>query len=540
MWLKGGDDLDEQADSNQRFPRTEQRPHVITIPASGPVRTRKLRVAAYARVSSDSEDQLHSFAAQNTYYTEPITGNPEWEFVDVYADQGITGTSAEKRDDFQRLLKDCRRGRIDKVLTKSTARFARNTSESLMAVRELRDLGGGVCFEEQGIDTAQMSGELLTAIFSMIAQKESEAISENIRWSIRNRKENGTFTATSLPFGYIRDETGEIKVDLQRAGYVKEIFEAFLGGRNTKEIAEEMKRRQETEKPLQSYQWTVHAIARILKNEKYTGNSLWQKSFKTQTLPHRYKVNKGEYYAKDTHPPIISCSVYDKAQELLRIRKEQFHPQGMVRSHLSGCIECGCCGSNFRKIQHGGKVYHACRVHTVDRKKCPTKQIPESEFRNAFLRLYYKLRHRGIPVLSQLLTDLQTAQNGKLLWSRDIVELNRQIADIVRQERLLAELKQQGLVDPDVYVTRINTLAEQLRTVKPEKERFLESEEDQTIRQTQILLEVLENGPEFLEAFDEELFSELVAKIIVENNGCLRFRLINGLELTEAIERTVR
>ena len=214
--------------------------------------------------------------------------------MDVYADEGITGTSVEKRDDFQRLLKDCRRGRIDKVLTKSTARFARNTSESLIAVRELRDLGIGVCFEEQGIDTAQMSGELLTAIFSMIAQKESEAISENIRWSIRNRMENGTFTATSLPFGYTRDETGEIKVDLQRAGYVKEIFEAFLSGRNTKEIAEEMKRRQEIETPLQSYQWTVHAIARILKNEKYTGNSLWQKSFMTQTLPRRYKVNKGE------------------------------------------------------------------------------------------------------------------------------------------------------------------------------------------------------------------------------------------------------
>ena len=129
-------------------------PRVITIAPSTPVRDRKLRVAAYARVSSRSEDQLNSFAAQNAHYTELITDNPEWEFVDVYADKGITGTSAEKRDDFQRLLKDCRRGRIDKVLTKSTARFARNTSESLMAVRELRDLGIGVCFEEQGIDTA--------------------------------------------------------------------------------------------------------------------------------------------------------------------------------------------------------------------------------------------------------------------------------------------------------------------------------------------------------------------------------------------------
>lgn len=518
-------------------------PLMITIPASGPVRTRKLRVAAYARVSSDSDDQLHSFAAQYAYYTDLIISNPEWEFVDVYADQGITGTSAEKRDDFQRLLKDCRRGPIDKILTKSTTRFARNTSESLMAVRELRNLGIGVCFEEQGIDTAQMSGELLTAIFSAMAQKESDTISENIRWSIRNRMENGTFVTTSIPFGYIRDEAGEIKVDSQRAGYVREIFEAFLSGKNTKEIAEEMKRRQETEKPLQSYQWTVHAIARILKNEKYTGNSLWQKSFKTRTLPHRYKVNKGEraqYYAKDTHPPIISCFVYDKAQELLRIRKEQFHPQGMMRSHLSGCIECGCCGSAFRKIQHGGKVYHACRVHTVDRKKCPTKQIPESEFRDAFLRLYYKLRHRGIPVLSQLLTDLQTAQNRKLLWSLDIVELNKQIADIVRQERLLAQLKQQGLVDPDVYITRSNTLAEQLRTAKLEKEQLLESEEDQVIRQTQVLLDTLESGPEFLEAFDEELFSELVEKIIVESNECLRFWLINGLELTEPIERTVR
>lgn len=197
--------------------------------------------------------------------------------------------------------------------------------------------------------------------------------------------ENGTFTATSLPFGYTRDETGEIKVDLQRAGYVKEIFEAFLSGRNTKEIAEEMKRRQEIETPLQSYQWTVHAIARILKNEKYTGNSLWQKSFMTQTLPRRYKVNKGElaqYYVKDTHPPIITCSVYDKAQELLRIRKEQFHPQGMESSRLSGHIECGCCGSTFRKVQHGGKVYHACRAHTLDR-----KNAPRSRFRKANLNM---------------------------------------------------------------------------------------------------------------------------------------------------------
>lgn len=201
-------------------------PHVIMIPASGPVRTRKLRVAAYARVSSNSEDQIHSFAAQNAYYTELITGNPEWEFVDVYADEGITGTSAEKRDDFQRLLKDCRRGRIDKVLTKSTARFARNTSESLMAVRELRDLGIGVCFEEQGIDTAQMSGELLTAIFSMIAQKESEAISENIRWTYQKKMKKGSFITCKAPFGY-RLVKGGLEIVEAEAEIIRLIFQRY-------------------------------------------------------------------------------------------------------------------------------------------------------------------------------------------------------------------------------------------------------------------------------------------------------------------------
>ena len=177
-------------------------PQVITIPPSDPVRDRKLRVAAYARVSSGSEDQLNSFAAQNAHYTELITDNPEWEFVDVYADKGITGTSAEKRDDFQRLLADCRRGRVDKILVKSSSRFARNAKECLEAVRELKALGVGVCFEEQGIDTSELAGELLTAIFAMMDQKESENISDNIRWSIQKRMARGTFVPSSLPFGY--------------------------------------------------------------------------------------------------------------------------------------------------------------------------------------------------------------------------------------------------------------------------------------------------------------------------------------------------
>ena len=517
-------------------------PQVITIAPSTPVRDSKLRVAAYARVSSSSEDQLNSFAAQNAHYTELITDNPEWEFVDVYADKGITGTSTEKRDDFQRLLADCRRGRVDKILVKSSSRFARNAKECLEAVRELKALGVGVCFEEQGIDTSELAGELLTAIFAMMDQKESENISDNIRWGIQKRMARGTFVPPSLPFGYKRNDEGKMVIEPEQAKYVQEIFSSFLNGKNTAEIAAELRLRQNEEHALLPFCWSYNAVARILKNEKYIGDSLWQKSYKTRTLPRREVNNKGEvpqYYAEGTHPAIISKEVYMRAQQLLRTRKPHA-VRSSVDNILRSSLHCGCCGARFRKRQDDHIVYYVCNTHSEMHNACPTRQIPEQEILFAYYRIYHKLQHQGLPILNQLLADLQSARKGKLLWSLDIVALNQKIADITRQDRLLAQLKQQGLVDPDIFISRQNELAEQLRAAKLEKERFLEAEEDQTIQQTQELIEALEAGPDFLDAFDGELFRELVDKIIVESNDRLRFRLVNGLELTEPIERTVR
>ena len=177
------------------------KPRIITIPATGQDLTRPLRVAAYARVSSDSNDQLHSYAAQTAYFAKLINSNPNWIFADIYADQGITGTSVEKRDDFLRMMEDCRSGRIDRILVKSTSRFARNTKESLEAVRELKSLGVSVYFEEQNIDTAQATGEALTAVFSALAQKESEAISERMRHSYQMRMQRGVFSTRCAPYG---------------------------------------------------------------------------------------------------------------------------------------------------------------------------------------------------------------------------------------------------------------------------------------------------------------------------------------------------
>lgn len=203
-------------------------PKVITIPATSQESPRKLRVAAYARVSSNSEDQKHSFAAQNAYYSKFITDNPDWELVDVYADKGITGTSVEKREDFLRMMEDCRRGRIDRILVKSSSRFARNAKESLEAVRELKALGVSVYFEEQNIDTARTSGEILTAMFAALAQRESEAISERMRWSYRMRMQKGEFNTCQAPLGF-RLNGRSLEVVPEEAQIIQRIFAEYSG-----------------------------------------------------------------------------------------------------------------------------------------------------------------------------------------------------------------------------------------------------------------------------------------------------------------------
>ena len=180
----------------------EQKDRVIIIPAQDEITARKLRVAAYARVSSSSEDQLNSYRAQNQYYSELISNNPDWEMVDIYADSGITGTSVDKREDFKRMMADCRKGKIDRILVKSISRFARNTKDCLAAVRELKELGVSVLFEEQGIDTARVSSEMVTAIMASLAQKQSESISGNVQWGYQKRMQDGTFIPPFLPYGY--------------------------------------------------------------------------------------------------------------------------------------------------------------------------------------------------------------------------------------------------------------------------------------------------------------------------------------------------
>ena len=507
-------------------------PQIITIPAANQETTRKLRVAAYARVSSNSEDQKHSFAAQNAYYSKLITDDPNWELADIYADQGITGTSIDKRDDFLRMMEDCRKGRIDRILVKSSSRFARNAKESLEAVRELAALGVSVYFEEQNIDTAQVSGEVLIAIFAALAQRESEAISKRRRWSYQVQMKKGQFNTCQAPIGY-RLDGRELEVIPEEAKVVQRIFREYLSGRNSRELA-----RMLNEENVLGLDWKYNTIDYILQNERYAGNALLQKRYTTDTLPFCLKKNRGErpqYFVEDINEAIVSQKIFDKAQAL---RRERRVAQGQMHNKVSQHMRCSC-GSPIRAKQVRDRWYWVCCWHD-ERHTCPLMPIPEEEVEQAFLRLYYRLKHYGIDVLTQLISDLYAVRTGSLLWSENIVEINKQISDIASQERLLTQLKQQGSVDPDIFISRGNLLAERRRELKLQKERILRSEEDHTIQQTQDVLDVLESGPDRLDAFDEQLFSDLVEKIVVINNEKLCFRLLNGLEVTEKIERTQR
>lgn len=522
--------------------QAEQQPRVIKIEASARPENARLRVAAYTRVSSDSDDQLHSFAAQNQYYTTLIASKAEWQFVGIYADEGITGTSTAKRDDFNRMMADCRRGLIDQILVKSISRFARNTQDCLEAIRKLKTLGVNVCFEREGINTTDTSSELMTSIYAAFAQKESESISGNMRWSYQKRMESGSYVPTVLPYGYKRIE-GAIRPDPEQALVVKWIFHTYLNGGSVERIAQQL-REQHIPHRMGSTDWDEAAIRYIISNEKYKGDSLWQKYYTTDTLPYRSLMNRGvrqSYYAVGTHEGIVSEEVFRKANALMKKRADKITRTTGEPYALRKKMYCAQCGALFRrKVLRGSKVFWVCIGHDKKRKiDCQMKPIQENEIYQAFCRLYYKLKHQSI-ILEQMRENLRLIRERRMLWSPDIISLNKRISELSSQNQTLAFLKQQGLVDPDIFISKSNELARQLRQAQMDREKLVDAEGDMTAQSTRELIELLESGPEFLDSFDAELFGELVEKVIVESNDSTRFCLKNGLELRESIERTVR
>lgn len=512
----------------------------ILIPATQQDKEIRLRVAAYCRVSTDSEDQINSVVAQQNHYSEYINSHAQWEMVDIYADEGITGTSAKKRDDFQRMLSDCRKGHIDKIIVKSLSRFARNTTECLAVTRELKSMGISVFFEEHNIDTKMVTSEMLMAVIASCAQAESESISKNMRWSYQKRMQSGTYIPSSVAYGY-RLQDKEVVVEPDEAIVILQIFSMYLSGYSKLRIAESLNERNITTRKGNS--WDYCAIRYILRNERYTGNSLWQKTYKTDSFPPQKFRNYGErdkYYVEKTHPAIIEETAFAAVQVLLEKRKSFFKEGSYTNNPVRERLICGNCGSRFRGKQIDGNQYWCCRKHSNDAASCTVKAISGVEIEMAFMRLWYKLKNQGIQILTSYVKNCCRIHSRQMLWSVDIIAVNKSISEILSQSHVLASMNKDGLVDSDVFISKSNQLAEQLRKAKQQKERLQRREDDKTIEATEQILDALYAGPDLLDCFDEELFCELIEKIIVENDTRVRFRLKNGLELPETVERAVR
>ena len=500
---------------------------------------KKQRVAAYARVSSDSADQLNSFATQVEYYTSTIQAADEWEFAGLYADEGVTGTRADKREDFQRLLRDCRAGKIDRILVKSISRFARNTLVCIQTVRELKQLGVAVVFEKEGIDTGSLGSEMLLSILGATAQEESLSISQNIKWSYQKRMRSGDFITCSAPLGYFL-EGNTLVPDPQEVPIVKHIFASYLAGKSTKEIAAELNAKETSNNIKKRSHWRDRTVYYILTNEKYIGDSLVQKKYTPDELPLGRKKNHGEvtrYYISGTHQGIIDRQVFKAVQELLGLRNALHAPKAEVQhSPLSRKIVCGLCGSAFYHRHNKETNRWTCAAHLKDPALCSIGIIAEQDIRQAFLIVFNKLLDNP-GILKTVLDQLLELQSKAFYTRPDIQDLNRKIAEIVGQNHTLARLQAKGCMDSASYIERCNQNNRKIEDLRSQLRKLQTPvAADSTIENTKCLIDAL-NGAEPMLEFEPVIFKSMIHKITVyPDRFC--FHLINGLILDEGRRRS--
>jgi DNA invertase Pin-like site-specific DNA recombinase len=514
---------------------------VIYISPKAQATAIKPRVAGYARVSSDSDDQLNSYAAQCRYYTDLISKNDKWEFVEVYADEAVTGTSTEKRDDFNRMMADCRRGLIDRIITKSTSRFARNVMDSLTAVRELKDIGVSVLFEKEGIDTGVITSEVLLTLYSAFAQEESQNIAENKRRGNRMHMRNGDYVSSSVPYGYrLIDKLPQICEP--EAEIVRRIFREYLSGSNGYEIARGLTEDGVARKD-GGVKWRAKTIYSMLRNERYIGDMLLQKNFKTDALPYKKVKNRGELekvYVSGTHEAIIEPVSFKLANLLLEQKHsgaagvaEQLYPYSVK-------LRCGECGKTYRRRVTKGKVYWVCRLHDESSDYCSAERIAEPDLDIAFAKLYNKLKKNGDRILGDMLEQLEKLRDSRNRGNPEIRTINKQIAELSEQNHVMNGLMARGILDTALFLSQQDELKDKLRALRIAKSKLQSAQDgDEIIEQTEDLIGVLEDGPTHLGGMDEALFADIVEQITI-NGDILTFHIANGLELKERLVRTVK
>lgn len=499
----------------------------------------KRRVAAYARVSTDSDEQLSSYEAQVDFYTRHIQGNPEWEFVAVYTDEGVTGTNTKKREGFNRMIEDALSGKIDLILTKSISRFARNTVDTLTTIRRLKEKGIEVYFEKENIYTLDAKGEVMITIMSSLAQEESRSISENVTWGKRRSMEEGKFSLAYSHFlGYEKGEDGLPKIVEKEAEIVREIYESFLSGCTVRAIADGLTKRG-IPTPAGKSKWSVSTIMSILQNEKYKGDALLQKTYTADFLSKTIKKNNGEipqYYIQNSHPAIINPDTFDLVQnEIKRRRPNRRHLH--KSSPFTAKIICGDCGGFYgKKVWHSGTKYRShiwrCNQKYDHETPCSTPNLRENEIKDAFVVAFnellgdkeYYIAHfeELLPLLADTsdlekrLNDL-TAQHVKMLDDlRNYMEENtRQVQDQTEYNCRFSEMSA-ICTEIEVQITKVkeDILAQQGRK-----------------EQIRRCLDELRRCGDILEEFDLDLWNATVESATVYSDRTFTVRFRDGTRI---------
>lgn len=431
----------------------------------------KIKVAAYARVSSKSDEQMNSLETQLSYYTHLIENQEEYEMVDVYTDEGISATTIEKRLEFRRMIDDARSGKIDRIITKSISRFARNTLDAINTVRELKTLGVSVMFEKENIDTEALSSENLFNLHSILAERESLSISQTCKKGIRMKMPLGEYVLTNIAYGY-RRINGLLDIYEPEAEIVRTIYGMYLKGLGATYIANKLNEENIPTKNGKG-KWRKQGVQIILRNEKYIGDTRLQKTFAEDIAPYKQRINRGEldeYYIEETHEPIISKVEYELVQMLIK-QKESKHGYGVSEYMFAGKIECECCKTKLRVKNYRGKTYWLCRniSDAVGIKPCTAKSVEQKEIHLAFINMINKLKQNTKFILEPMLSDLQKVEEKKYKNSDELRKINKELAELSEQNLTMSGLLSEGVLDSALFMPKINEIKQRMKRLKDQK-----------------------------------------------------------------------
>ena len=506
----------------------------------------KLRVAAYARVSTEQDEQQNSYEAQVTYYTHFIESNPDWEFVGIFSDEGISGTNTRKRDGFNRMMEAALNGEIDLILTKSISWFARNTVDTLQAIRDLKAKGVEVRFEKEHLNTLDPKCEVMLTIMSSLAQEESRSISENVRWGRQRSMQQGKVSLGYKHFlGYKKGDDGKPEIVEEEAQIVRRIYSMFLDGRTIRYIADTLTR-EGVPTPAGKSNWSVSTVKSILSNEKYKGDALLQKTIVTDYLTKKVKKNDGDarqYYISNSHPAVISSEQFDLVQ--VELEKRARHGSKLSgKNPLTAKLVCGDCGGYFgHKVFHGNDRYRTdvwyCNQRYNGDKVCATPVIKEYLIKQAFINAMGKVIRNKTAYVTLYATELNRFSNTTDLEAkRTESEQALQAALELLQEIIYENTRYKQ--DQATYLTKYNEQRKIVERKKQELEIAKKAILEQTAKKEKLrrFLHALSLCDTKIESFSEEVFTLAIDKVLVKKDDqvTLVFCFTDGTEITEHIE----